>query len=83
MGDIFQCIVTHFQTRAQTGEAESRSRGLQTGGATQKQVNPIPSPDPSPDRDRDRYPDPDLLILTLTRTRAAAASWAETQGNAV
>jgi len=37
VGDIFQCIVTHFQTRTQTADADSRSRGLQTGGATQKQ----------------------------------------------
>ena len=37
VGDIFQCIVTHFQTRAQATDAESRNRGLQTGGATQKQ----------------------------------------------
>ena len=36
VGDIFQCIVTHFQTRALAGD-ESRGRGLQTGGATQKQ----------------------------------------------
>ena len=37
VGDIFQCIVTHYQTRAQTSDNDSRNRGLQTSGAQQKQ----------------------------------------------
>ena len=37
VGDIFQCIVTHYQNRAQAGGGGDGGRGLQTGGAQQKQ----------------------------------------------
>jgi len=37
VGDIFQCIVTHYQNRAQASDGDGRGRGLQTGGAQQKQ----------------------------------------------
>lgn len=36
VGDIFQCIVTHYQNRAQAADSDSRNRGLQQG-AQQKQ----------------------------------------------